>query len=130
MLWTSRLAPKAIELKRDVRSATTTQREGRRARIILLAAEGETRDNIARLTGFFCPTITLWCRRFQARRLDVLVDEPERGRKSSLPVEAVRRVLEQISRASIVEPRWNCRSMARVAGISSTTVQNYRLPMI
>ncbi len=45
------------ELKRLVRSATLPQREGRRARIILLAAEGETRDNIARLTGFSCPTI-------------------------------------------------------------------------
>lgn len=45
-----------IELKRRVRSATLPQREGRRARIILLAAEGETRDNIARLMGFSCPT--------------------------------------------------------------------------
>ena len=35
-----------IELKRRVRSATIPQREGRRARIILLAAQGETRDNM------------------------------------------------------------------------------------
>ncbi|MGY2293840.1 helix-turn-helix domain-containing protein, partial [Pseudomonas sp. SDO528_S397] len=68
------------------------QREGRRARIILLAAEGETRDNIARLTGFSCPTITDWCQRFQAHRLDGLVDKPGRGRKSPLPEETVRRV--------------------------------------
>ncbi|SDW45072.1 hypothetical protein SAMN05444064_103389 [Pseudomonas syringae] len=33
------------EQKRRVRSATIPQRKGRRARIILLAAEGETRDN-------------------------------------------------------------------------------------
>ncbi|PBK47456.1 IS630 family transposase, partial [Pseudomonas syringae pv. actinidiae] len=111
-----------IELKRRVRSATIPQREGRRARIILLAAEGETRDNIARLTGFSCPTITLWCQRFQARRLDGLVDQPGRGRKSSLPEETVRRVLEQVTRPRIGEPRWSCRSMARAAGISSTTV--------
>ncbi|AQL39544.1 IS630-like element ISPsy25 family transposase [Pseudomonas syringae] len=111
-----------IELKRRVRSATIPQREGRRARIILLAAEGETRDNIARLTGFSCPTITLWCQRFRARRLDGLVDQPGRGRKSSLPEETVRRVLEQVTRPRIGEPRWSCRSMARAAGTSSTTV--------
>ncbi|WP_284404933.1 IS630 family transposase, partial [Pseudomonas syringae] len=110
------------ELKRRVRSATIPQREGRRARIILLAAEGETRDNIARLTGFSRPTITLWCQRFQTRRLDGLVDEPGRGRKSPLPVETVRRVLEQVTRPRIGEPRWSCRSMAKAAGISSTTV--------
>ncbi len=72
------------ELKRRVRSATIPQREGRRARIILLAAEGETRDSIARLTGFSCPTITDWCQRFQAHQLDGLIDKPGRGRKSPL----------------------------------------------
>ncbi|RXU02043.1 hypothetical protein B1F73_04420 [Pseudomonas syringae] len=47
-----------------------------------LADEGETRGNIARLTGFSCPTITFWCQSFQARRLEGLVDEPGHGRKS------------------------------------------------
>ncbi|VVQ38477.1 IS630 family transposase ISPsy25 [Pseudomonas fluorescens] len=109
------------ELKRRIRSATIPQREGRRARIILLAAEGGTRDNIARLTGFSCPTITHWCQRFQVHRLDGLVDKPGRGRKSSLPAETVRGVLEQVTRPRSGEPRWSCR-MARAAGISSTPV--------
>ena len=47
-----------IKLKRRVRSATVAYREGGRVGIILLAAESETRDNIARLSGFSCTTIT------------------------------------------------------------------------
>ena len=46
------------ELNRRVRSATISQRDGRRARVILLAAQGCSRVDIARLTGFSLPTIT------------------------------------------------------------------------
>lgn len=68
------------------------------------------------------PVITCWCQRFQAQRLDGLLDMPGRGRKPFLPLEAVRRVLEQVTQPRIGEPRWNCRSMARAAGISATSV--------
>ena len=111
------------ELNRRVRSATIPQLEGRRARIILLAAQGETREEIARLTGFSCPTITTWCQRFQLHCLDGLIDKPGRGRKSPLSADTVRRVLEQVTKPRIGEPRWSCRSMARAVGVSSTTVQ-------
>lgn len=110
------------ELNRRVRSATIPQREGRRARIVLLAAQGETREEIARLTGFSLPTVTNWCQRFQLLRLDGLIDKPGRGRKSSLPADTVRRVLEQATKPRIGESRWSCRSMARAVGISSSTV--------
>lgn len=110
------------ELNRRVRSATISQRDGRRARVILLAAQGCSRVEIARLTGFSLPTITCWCQRFQTLRLEGLLDKPGRGRKSSLPADTVRRVLEQVTKPRIGEPRWSCRSMARAAGISASTV--------
>ena len=62
------------ELSRRVRSATISQRDGRRARVILLAAEGRTRVEIARLTGFSLPVITCWCQHFLAQRLEGLID--------------------------------------------------------
>ncbi len=99
------------ELSRRVRSATISQRDGRRARLILLAAQGCSRIEIARLTGFSLPTITCWCQRFQTLRLDGLLDKPGRGRKASLPAETVCRVLEQVTQPRIGEPRWSCRSM-------------------
>ena len=110
------------ELSRRVRSATISQRDGRRARVILLASQGCTRAEIARLTGLSLAVITGWCQRFQAQRLDGLVDKPGRGRKPSLPLEAVQRVIEQVTKPRIGEPRWSCRSMARAAGISATSV--------
>lgn len=110
------------ELSRRVRSATISQRDGRRARVILLASQGCTRAEIARLTGLSLAVITDCCQRFQAQRLDGLVDKPGRGCKSSLPLEAVQRVIEHVTKPRIGEPRWSCRSMARAAGISATSV--------
>ncbi|WP_420902694.1 IS630 family transposase [Pseudomonas proteolytica] len=84
--------------------------------VILLAAQGCTRVEIARLTGFSLLVITCWCQRFG------LLDKPGRGRKPFLPLETVHRVLEQFFQPRIGEPRWSCRSMARAAGISATRV--------
>jgi hypothetical protein len=39
-----------------------------------------------------------------------------------LPADTIRRVLEQVTQPRIGEPRWSCRSVARAAGISATTV--------
>lgn len=47
------------ELSRRTRSATIGQRNGRRARVILLAAQGYLRVEIARLVGFSRRSVTL-----------------------------------------------------------------------
>lgn len=111
------------ELTRRVRSATISQRDGRRARVILLAAQGHSRKEIAELTALSVVSVTRWCKRFKELRLQGLIDLPGRGRKPSLPAEALKRTLEQVSQPSVGQPRWNCRSMARVAGISPASVQ-------
>lgn len=87
-----------------------------------MAAQGCTRVEIARLTGFSLPVVTCWCRRFQDQRLDGLIDKPGRGRKPFLPLDTVQRVLEQVTQPRIRERRWSRRSMARAAGISATSV--------
>lgn len=102
------------ELSRRVRSATISQRDGRRARVILLAAEGRTRVEIARLTGFLLPVITCWCQRFLAQRLEGLLDKSGRGRKPFLPFEAVRRVLEQVTQPCALGHRSYSHSVARL----------------
>ena len=111
------------ELSRRIRSATISQRDGRRARLILLAARGCSRNEIAQLTGLSVVSVTRWCKRFQEQRLQGLMDLPGRGRKPSLPAEALKRVIEQVVQPRIGQPRWSCRSMARVAGISPASVQ-------
>ena len=110
------------ELSRRVRSAIISQRDGRRTRVILLAAQGCTRVEIGRLTGLSLPVISGWCQRFLDHRMAGLVDKPGRGRKPSLPLEVVQRVIEQVTKPRIGEPRWSCRSMVRAARISATSV--------
>ena len=112
-----------FELSRHIRSVTISQRDGRRAWVILLAARGCSRNEIAQLTGLSVVSVTRWCNRFQELRLQGLVDLPGRGRKPSLPAEALKRTLEQVTQPRIGQPRWSCRSMARVAGISPASVQ-------
>ena len=73
------LAPEEFaELSRRVRSATIHQRDGRRARVILLAAQGCSRVEIARVVGFSLRSVTRWCQRFQELRSEGLHDKPGR----------------------------------------------------
>ncbi|AHG41270.1 DNA-binding protein [Pseudomonas syringae CC1557] len=111
------------ELSRRLGSATVSQREGRRAQVILLAAQGCSRGEIARLTGLSVVSVTRWCKRFRALRLQGLVDMPGRGRKPSLPAEALKQTLEQVTQPCIGSARWSCRSMAKLVGISPASVQ-------
>lgn len=63
------LAPEEFaELSRRVRSATIHQRDDRRARVILLAAQVCSRVDIARLVGFSLRSVTRGCQRFQELR--------------------------------------------------------------
>lgn len=112
-----------VELNRRFESITISQREGRRAQVILLAAQGCSRNEIARLTGLSVVSVTRWCKRFRELRLQGLVDLPGRGRKSSLPAEALRKALDQVTQPCVGQARWSCRSMAKLVGISPASVQ-------
>jgi hypothetical protein len=59
-----------------------------------------------------------WCQRFLVHLLAGLDDAPGRGRKPSLPPEAVRMVLERAVTPPATLARWSWRTMAREAGIS------------
>lgn len=63
----------SAELSRRTRSATISQRDGRLARVILLAAQGCSRVEIARLVGFSLRSVTLLVQAFSrtgTRRFD------------------------------------------------------------
>lgn len=112
-----------IELNQRLKSVTTSPREARRAQVILLAAKGHSRNETARLTGLSVVSVTRWCKRFRELRLQGLVDLPGRGRKSSLPSEALKKTLDQVTQPCIGQARWSCRSMAKFVGISPASVQ-------
>ena len=106
------------ELQRRTRATTIAVRDRQRAEIIVLRGAGMTQAQIAVRLG-----VNDWCQRFLARRLAGLDDAPGRGRKPSLPPEAVRMVLEKAVTPPAMQARWSCRTMARAAGISQASVQ-------
>lgn len=73
-------APTREELERRVRATTTTQRDLRRAMIILLAADGVSSRKVSRLVDMHESHVAMWRQRFRAEGLDGLKDAPRPGR--------------------------------------------------
>jgi Homeodomain-like domain len=68
------------ELQRRVRAHTTPQRAAKRARIVLLAADGVPNRQIAPMVGRNQHTVAQWRRRFAVERLAGLTDRTRPGR--------------------------------------------------
>jgi transposase len=116
-------AEESGELQRRIKATTVAVRDRQRAEIIVLSAAGISQEQIAARVGVSRVTVNYWRRRFLADRLSGLEDAAGRGRKPSLPPEAVRLVLEQAVTPPATLARWSCRTMALMAGVSKATVQ-------
>lgn len=66
-----------IELSRRLRSASVSQRDGRQARVNLLAAQGCSRNEPGKLTGLSNVSVTRWCKCFQELCLQGVVICPD-----------------------------------------------------
>jgi len=104
------------------RSGATPQRVARRARIVLLTAEGYSARDIAQRLGVSTHTVSLWRRRFQTGGAAALQrDAPGRGRKVTVTADADARM-----RTLLASPppglRWTVRSLATAMGISRASM--------
>jgi transposase len=111
------------ELLRRSRASTTARRDCFRAEVILLRAKGQSEAEVARALDTSVTTVSLWSRRFEQSGLEGLVDKPGRGRKSFLPVEKVKQIIEKVTQPPKGRQRWSARTMAAAAGVSHRTVQ-------
>ena len=121
----------AVELSAGERAAlcrlTRARNAGQgvalRARIVLAASAGAMNKDVAVGLGVTTATVGKWRRRFAARRLDGLRDEPRSGRRRSIDdaavAEVVRRTLEETPPDST---HWSLRSMARAMGYAPATI--------
>jgi len=73
------------ELRSRAARYTVPHGEVLRAKIVLLAAEGETNAEIARRLDCAVRTVSLWRKRFFEERLDGLADRPRPGRPRRFP---------------------------------------------
>src|SRR3954454_12105538 len=121
----------AIELSVDeravleswVRRRTSAQALALRSRIVLAAAEGWTKEQIAEQVGVSRPTVTKWRNRFAEQRLDGLNDEPRPGRPRTITDEQVEEVVVRTLETTPKDAtHWSTRSMAKEVGLTQNAV--------
>lgn len=109
------------ELERRVRSQTLAARSVRRARIVLLAAEGVANHEIARRLDISRGQVLNWRKRFAQGGLDAIKDDlPRSGRKPRIDTAEIVRMTTQEKPASATH--WSTRKLAARLDISDTTV--------
>ncbi|MCA1678760.1 MAG: IS630 family transposase [Actinobacteria bacterium] len=112
-------------LERLAKSRAAPHGDVQRARVLLMAADGEASTRIAEHSGVSPTTVKAWRGRFEQEGLKGLGGvRAGRGRKPSISQEKV----EQIVRATLDdkpegETHWSCRTMAKAQGVSPATVQ-------
>lgn len=111
------------QLRSVVRRPTATQREIRRARIILERAAGASQQEVAKRVGVQRLVVAHWEKRFREEGMAGLSDAKGRGRKPSISDEKRNQVIVNATQAPYPRTRWSTRTMARAAGVSSATVQ-------
>lgn len=121
------LPPLSISaLEREALERWASGRDGRlarRAALVLGLAAGEDGNGLARRFRLSEPTVDKWRSRFQARRLDGLLDAARPGAPRRILDEDVERVISHLRQPPPPgATRWTTRSLARICGISQTTV--------
>lgn len=96
-----------------------------RARIIQMAADGVTNQDIAHKLDISRPTVQLWRSRFLALRLPGLKkDAPRPGRIPKIPQAKIKAVIEATLHTTPSNAtHWSTRTMAKTQGISEATIR-------
>jgi transposase len=101
----------------------TSARLTLRARIVLLAADGQTNQEIACQLGASRKTVSLWRRRFLKGRLAGIERESPRSKRKSKVYEATARlILRKMKEQPANTTHWTTRSLAKELKISPSLV--------
>jgi transposase len=110
------------ELLRRVRAGSGSQRDGLRARIVLLRAEGHKETAVAQKLHISPATVCKWSQHFELHGLEGLQDKEGRGRRSWLSEKQIAAVITRVTQPPAGKGRWSVRSMAKEVGISPGSV--------
>lgn len=108
-----------------VRSSSASAGLARRARIVLLAAEGLANAEIARWTGTSRPTVVDWRQRYEDGGISALGNLPRSGRPPEIDeIEVVVATLAEEGRppARLGVTHWSARLLAAELGVSFASV--------
>ena len=105
------------------RRRTTAQALASRSRIVLAAARGESNQAVAEHLRVTQQTVDKWRRRFLARRLAGLSDEPRPGAPPTITHAQVEWVVAKTLDATPRDAtQWSTRSMAAASGLSRSSI--------
>jgi transposase len=110
-------------LERWARRPKSAQALALRCRIVLACAEGATNNEVAARYGVNQATVGKWRRRFIAKRLDGLVDEPRPGTSRKVTdADVERAIVTTLEETPADATHWSTRSLAKATGMSQSTV--------
>jgi transposase len=111
-------------LQKLTRSQTAPQRQVKRAKALLMAADGVANEHIAVAVGVSATTVRAWRSRFAEEGLAKLGQVRKgRGPKPSITAETVERIVHDTLHCKPKgQTHWSTRSMARHAGVNRSTV--------
>jgi transposase len=112
-------------LERFVRDRNTPQKVVWRARIVLLAADGQQAIAIAAAVGKSLLTVRRWRRRYVAKGVDGLLKDATRPpRRKPLSAQKIKQVVRMTLRTTPPDAtHWSLSSMAAAAGLSRSSIQ-------
>jgi transposase len=111
------------ELEARARRRKTSRGDAMRASIVLLAASGMANLTIAKRLGTTRVTVATWRKRFAARRMDGLTDEPRPGAPRKIGDEKITEVVTAtLETMPTAATHWSTRSMAKASGLSVSSV--------
>jgi transposase len=110
-------------LERWARRPKSPMSLAQRSRIVLACADGLDNTAVAAKVGVNQATVGKWRRRFIAKRLDGLVDEPRPGAPRKITDADVERVVVQTLEQTPAEAtHWSTRGLAPKVGMSASSV--------
>src|SRR6202171_1472742 len=119
-------AAEAEHLRSIARSRSLPHSLVRRARIVLMSAEGIANQIIAERCGVSVPTISHWRRCWRERGIAGLHGELRPGRPRTYGDEAVAELIGKVLHSRpAAATHWSVRAMAAHTGISKSTVARY-----
>lgn len=105
------------------RRRTTAQALALRARIVLGCSEGSYDEEIGKRLGIWRQTVGRWRRRFIARGVDGLLDEPRPGAPRKISDASVEEVVTLTLESKPKDAtHWSTRSMAKRSGLSQSAI--------
>ena len=112
-----------VTLEQWARRRTTAQGLAQRAQIVLACAAGQSNADVAAALRITRQTVGRWRRRFVAKRLDGLLDEPRPGAPRRITDEQVEQVIIDTLEAKPADAtHWSTRTLAKRVDLSHSTV--------